>query len=118
MKPPLEDVEQAELARWLDSRGVLWTHCPNGGQRHKAVAAKLRAQGVKAGVPDVLIFDPPPGGSTRVGVALELKRQSPAYRKPSPEQEAWLDALMFRGWARIVAKGADDAKRQLRGLGY
>ena len=30
-------------------------HVPNGGHRVKAVAAKLKAQGVKAGIPDLVL---------------------------------------------------------------
>jgi hypothetical protein len=36
-------------------RGVCWFAVPNGGQRNKVVASKLKAEGVKAGVPDICI---------------------------------------------------------------
>lgn len=56
---PSEEAEQRALAQWLDLHRILWCHVPNGGQRSKAVAGKLKAAGVKAGVPDVLVFNQP-----------------------------------------------------------
>ena len=65
-----EDALQIATARLLDSTGLVWTHVPNGGLRNKIVAAKLKRMGVKAGVPDVLIFNP---AAENCGVAIELK---------------------------------------------
>ena len=59
---PSEEHEQRALALWLDWHKILWCHVPNGGERSKAVAGKLKAAGVKAGVPDVLVFETPPCG--------------------------------------------------------
>lgn len=117
----LEDIEQARLALWLDGRRIngrplLWAHVPNGGARHPAVARQLRAAGVKAGVPDVLIFDPPPLCGTHVGTALELKRAKGG--RASDLQRDWLKALAERGWAVSVEHGADAAIQALERLGY
>jgi len=54
---------------------------PNGGARHIAVAAKLRAEGVRAGVPD--IFLPVPRGSAH-GLYIELKRKGGRTETCSP----------------------------------
>lgn len=117
----LEDIEQLRLATWLDTRLVdgsplLWAHVPNGGKRHIAIARQLRAAGVKSGVPDVLIFDPPPLGDRRVGVALELKQ--PDGGSASKNQERWLEGLGKRGWVTLVCHGAESAKLALMELGY
>jgi hypothetical protein len=54
-----EHDEQVALFRWARMREDLYPELemlyavPNGGHRHKAVAAKLKAEGVKAGVLDV-----------------------------------------------------------------
>lgn len=117
---PTEAQEQKVLAQWLDAIGVLWCHVPNGEERNARVGAKLKAMGVKPGVPDVLIFDPPAelgSDSLFVGTAIELKRSGrPTHG--TRDQEAWLDALWDRGWWTAVCSGAEDAIGFLRSLGY
>lgn len=107
--------EQVALARSLDKARLRWCHVPNGGKRDARTAELMRASGVKSGVPDVLVFDPPPALDKARGVALELKARGGAL---GPEQREWLSALGALGWVTIVAWGAADAERQLRGLGY
>jgi len=58
---PKEDEIQKAVAQYLDvklPKDWRWFHPPNGGHRLKAVAGKLKSQGVKAGVPDVVILRP------------------------------------------------------------
>ena len=56
-----EHQEQAALFRWAWFAQVkhpalaLLYAIPNGGHRHKAVAARMKAEGVKAGVPDLCL---------------------------------------------------------------
>lgn len=116
---PDEEFEQQKLAVWLDTHGLVWCHVPNGGHRHKATAGKMRAAGVKSGVPDVLIFDR--CGDWR-GVALELKRRkAPGVPngRVSPEQKGWHANLAALGWLVLIAYGKDDAVQQLvsQGIG-
>lgn len=113
-----EEQEQNILAGWLDSRLVRWCHVPNGGQRNHIVGAKMKRQGVKRGVPDVLIFTPPPPLNQAVGTAVELKRRGKHFTKPRPEQLDWLRGLRECGWHTIIARGADDAIAKLTELGY
>ncbi len=75
----------------------------------------LSLSGVKAGVPDLLIFDPSPCG-TYVGVALELKRRKGG--RVTALQRRWLDRLEERNWLAVVAHGSHDALSQLREAGY
>ncbi len=117
--PPTEAQEQALLVRWLTWHGVLFCAVPNGGKRHIVTAKKLSAEGVRPGVPDLLIFDSVPNplrdGAT-VGVALEMKRQRGG--RLTPEQRVWMGALEQRGWTVCVAKGAADAIKALEALGF
>lgn len=76
---------------------------PNGGHRHIAVAAKLKAEGVKAGVPD--LFLPVPKGGYH-GLYVELKAKGGAV---SDSQRTMLGALSRQGYACIVAYGWDEA---------
>ena len=115
----LERHEQADLARWLDDRGVLWTHVPNEGKRSGRYGASLRSQGLKRGCPDCLIFSPlrrPPGGVQPRGVAIELKRADGKGRL-SPEQNEWLVELAKAGWLCRCCNGAAEAIRWLEELG-
>jgi len=113
---PTEEQEQRALVAWLRYNGILFTHVPNGGYRTRAEAGIFRALGVSAGVPDVLIFDPPPCVPDRRGVAIELKRSRGG--RVTPEQRNWLDALHARGWETMICHGADVAIEYLRRLGY
>ena len=108
--------EQRMLAKVLDLARLRWCHTPNGGSRNLREAANLKRAGVKAGVPDVLIFTPT--AAAPHGVALELKRMGETLAAVRDEQWEWLRALEAVGWRAVVAFGADDAVAQLRGLGY
>ena len=99
------------LAAWLDKKDLLWCHVPNGGWRTPATGARLKLEGLKPGVPDILIFTPPNAldekGYSYLGVALELKRAKGG--RLSPEQARWLDDLQGLGWYTVLAIGLADA---------
>lgn len=92
-----------------------WCHTPNGARRDVWVGAALTGQGVKAGVPDVLIYRRPPARPDAVGVALELKTR---VGKTSVDQERWLAGLEGEGWLVKVVHGLDEALTCLQGLGW
>lgn len=105
--------EQRALAKWLDGRFPgLWFHPPNGGARHPTVANYLKQEGVKPGVPDVMIVLPFVYGSRYVGMAIEMKRpkqEGSKWSRPSNEQRGWLSQLARVGWYTTVAFGAEQA---------
>ena len=105
---------QIRIVRDLRRAKILFCAVPNGGRRDRRTAIMLKASGTVAGVPDLLIFDPPPVGGF-VGVALELKTLG---GRVSKVQKAWLEDLKNRGWASLVARGYMDAVSQLQKLGY
>ena len=114
---PLEHDEHCIVADWLRLRpSILWTTVPNE-RKDVRIAAKLKRAGVARGVPDILIFSPPPGRPGRVGVALELKRAD-GGNGVSPPQQFWLAALEAEGWYSFVAHGATAAIQELERLGY
>jgi len=109
---------QRAVARVLDASGLLWCHVPNGGQRHPAVAKKLKAEGVKAGIPDVMVFEQPyrPMGAgfrylTHNGLALELKA---GRNKPTAAQVEWHERLRKNGWRVEVCYTLDEVLGILR----
>jgi hypothetical protein len=62
------------------------------------VAAKLKRQGAKAGVPDIMILEPTEYG---FGLAIELKSAKGRVRK---EQTKWLTDLADRGWCTAICR--------------
>ena len=115
---PTEYEEQVKLAEYLDMKGYLWCHVPNGGNRDVRTGAKMKRQGVKPGVPDVLIFDDPTSEYTMnfSGIAIELKRSDGNPSDVRDAQKEWLEALEWRNWQTKVAFGADDAIEWLENL--
>lgn len=119
---PTEDDEQAALVKWLRALSVTFAAIPNGaylfgGRVDRARQwAKLQRTGCQRGFPDLLIFTPPPHSPGCPGVAVEMKRTKGG--RVSEDQKEWLDELERHGWKAIVAKGCDDAVRQLREMGY
>lgn len=110
--------EQMVVVRALRAAGVQFCAVPNGGYRDRRGALMLRASGVQAGVPDLLIFDPPPAHPGLVGMGLEMKREGGRPSDVRPEQRAWLAALVERRWLTAICNGAADALRVLRWAGY
>lgn len=112
---PSEHQEQVALARWLDEQGCFWCHVPNE-RRDLAERQRLSAEGVKSGVPDVLIMSGPRGLVLYSGVrgyAIELKRLDPEA-KPTARQEVWLCALRALGWHAACCHGCADAVAWLK----
>ncbi len=105
-----EHDEQVALFQWAKMREEqipelkLLHAIPNGGHRHKAVAAKMQAEGVKPGVPD--IFLPVPRNGYH-GMYLEMKW---GENKLTDRQTEWFDALHKQdyfcavSWTWVMAK--------------
>jgi hypothetical protein len=105
-----EDGLQRAVAQYLDLQGWLWCHVANERKTSARQGAALKRQGVKAGVPDVLIFelwreDRGPGQAEfeqrGSGVAIELK--SPKGRLTT-HQVTWINRLRRRGWYADVCR--------------
>jgi len=97
-----EDNLQKAVAKYLDTIGAFWFHCPNGGSRNAIEASKLKTMGVKAGIPDCLILDQRKGYS---GLAIELKV---GYNKPSEQQLDIIDKLVQSNWLVVVSWSLDE----------
>ena len=126
-----EDMAHMAVIRWADTPAVRdvhpdlhWLfHAANGGNRDPATAGKMKAMGVRRGVPDLLL--PVPRGRF-CGLAIELKvwKGSPdpvdpsdptKYRTmPSDNQRDWLAHLTSAGWSTSVQWGAPAAIEALR----
>lgn len=107
----LEHQHQVALFNWAayDKRPELKLlyAVPNGGHRHKAVAGKLKAEGLKAGVPDI-VLPVARGGYHALYIELKVGKN-----KPTPEQAEWLKRLYQAGNKATVCYGWDSAKETI-----
>lgn len=108
---PSESVEQISLFRWaLYASGTmpeleLLHHIPNGGKRSITTAKRLKAEGVKAGVPDISL--PVPSGRYH-GLYVELKA---GKNKTTENQDGWLSRLRQQGYCVAVCYGWEAASK-------
>ena len=98
-----EAQEQIWAATWLDKMGIPFFHVPNGGYREKREAYKLKAMGVKAGVPDICILLARHGYH---GLWIEMKREKGGVL--SEAQKYWRDIFIREGYAWFEAKGCKE----------
>lgn len=87
---------------------------PNGGERNPIVAAKLKAEGVKAGVPDIFL---PVTKWTELftfqfacGLFIELKVKK---NEPSVKQEEFMDILKRSRYKVAVCYGWEAARDEI-----
>ena len=83
---------------------------PNGGRRDKVTAAKLKAQGVKAGIPDLQLAMARGG---YFGLFIEFKATPPHDAEVSKSQKDMLAKLQEQGYLAIVCRGMNEAMAQI-----
>jgi VRR-NUC domain len=109
MLHPTEDQVQravVDALTWTARPGVYWFHAANGGHRDPRTAAKLVSQGVRPGVPDLVLC------IKGRFFGLELKRAKGG--RLSERQKAHADEIMAAGGLCTVAYGLDEALGILR----
>ncbi len=74
-------------------------HVPNGGKRDKTTAVALKRQGVKAGVPDIVL---PAVRGIYHGLYIELKA---GKNTTTENQRRWLEYLRQQGYFTAVCYG-------------
>ena len=110
-----EHLEQVALMQWANLPTSLkrWPELellhavPNGGHRFISVAKAMKAEGVKAGVPDLDL--PVPRGPF-IGLRIELKAKG---GKESPPQRWWRERLTAHGHRALVCVGWEEARRAI-----
>lgn len=110
-----EHQAQAALFRWaelqrrrLPELNLLFA-IPNGGFRNKATAGRLKAEGVKAGVPDICL---PVARGEFHGLFIEMKA---GRNKPTQSQVAWHYHLSQQGYRVAVCYGFEPAIELIEG---
>lgn len=108
-----EDTEQMGVIDWANWNAgrypelQLLFHIPNGGKRNAAEAARFKAMGVKAGVPDLCLPVPMNGFA---GLYIEMKY---GKNKATEKQEAWIAALRQQGYKVAICYGGEEATKEL-----
>ncbi len=109
---PSESQIQQQLIRWwavfaansnLDAEYLI--AFPLQGQRSARNGARMKAEGMRAGTPDMFVAVP---RGKYHGAWLELKTE---VGRPTPAQKDMLRRLDQQGYAASVAYGYDDAVR-------
>ena len=95
--------EQATVIEYCDLRKIPVFAIPNGGSRNKIEAANLKRQGVKAGVPDLML---PVAKQGYHGLFIEMKV---GYNKPTNNQIKWAKILSKNGYLVKTCWSADEA---------
>ena len=109
-----EHVEQVVLFEWARLQSAKYPMLktmfaiPNGGKRGSATAAKLKAEGVKAGVCDIFL---PYAASGCYGLFIEMKRTDGG--RVSDKQKIFINDVRAAGYAAEVCKGFDDARETI-----
>lgn len=85
---------------------------PNGGDRNKIVAAKLKREGVVSGVADLIVIDRRGDGSRVIG--LEVKAPKGTV---SPLQKIWAKHLEQSGGVYYVVRSIEDVAAALEAEG-
>lgn len=115
----VEDDHQAALFKWASMESARKPALsnlfavPNGGKRNVREATRLKSQGVKAGVPDLMLAYPANGFA---GFFIELKRpivKGESRPSVSKEQSDWIRRLSEAGYRAQVCYGWLEAKEAI-----
>ena len=109
--------------QWPQYRGLLFA-VPNGGARSKATAGKLKAEGVVAGVADLILLVPRntnPQKTPYGEICIEIDGQIPeiwyhalciemktSKGRQSPEQKGWMEMVEAHGYRYRVCHSLDE----------
>jgi hypothetical protein len=96
-----------DALRWHNIRSA---HVPNGGSRNPREAVRLRAQGVVAGFPDLVLWAPGKGMA-----CMEVKAAS---GRVSDAQEAMIAQLEADGVPVAIVRSVDDALAAVKAWGW
>lgn len=107
---PSETVEQQQLFQWARMASGKWPELelmykiPNEGKRTRAGGSRMKAEGLKKGVPDICL---PVARGGHHGLYIELKRMKNS--KVTQEQLDWIEALIGQGYVAAVCRGCEEA---------
>jgi len=109
----IEDKHQEACFKWFHTQRnkypglCLAFHPANGGKRNAREAVRLKRQGVKAGVSDIII---PVAKGKYHGLMIELKPPKAYKSSVSKTQKAFIAAANDQGYLALVCYGFDEVK--------
>lgn len=115
MPCPSESVEQQRLFQWAAMQSgampelELLYHVPNEGKRSRATGARLKAEGMRPGVPDICL---PVARGGKHGLYIELKKRKGG--RLTPAQRQWLEKLKGQGYRAEACHGWEAAARVIK----
>lgn len=106
----LEHKEQSALIRWwslqhhhFDLPEYALFCIPNGGSRHMLTAVRLKAEGVRPGIPDLCLAVARRGYN---GAFIEMKAKDGVESAAQKEVRIWLNGQRYES---VVCYGAEEA---------
>ncbi len=102
-----ETQDQQALVKWCDKKGHPYNlifAVPNEGKRTIRQGRRMKAEGLKAGVPDLMF---PVARDRFHGLFIEMKF---GKNKLTENQDKWMTALQAQGYYCMVCYGWDAAK--------
>lgn len=115
MRRDLEHLHQVALFNWAGLMIKIGKHpdlacmyaVPNAGKRTRRQGARMKAEGLKAGVPDVAL--PVPRGGFH-GMYIEMKIGKNTLE---PNQREWFQWLAGQGFYCVVCWGWEQAQKEI-----
>ena len=109
----IEHQVQKSIIQYLDLRRICHWAVPNGGMRNVKVAAKLKAEGVRSGVPDITLI--------HKGRYYGLEVKKPKTNTPagvlSKAQKQRIKQIEDAGGLVAVVHSVDEVYHQLKEWG-
>lgn len=103
---------QSACVRWFRLQYPQYTHnlfaVPNGGRRDKATAGKLNAEGVLAGVADLILLK---SNADFGALLIEMKTST---GRQSDTQRQWQQLIEADGYHYVICRSLDDFMREVR----
>ena len=106
---PYEHDEQVALFAWFEYQGILAFAIPNGSNKSKYQRHHFQEEGLKPGVPDLMV---PIAKGLFHGLFIEMKRIKDS--QTSDEQIAWHKLFTEQGYLVVHCKGAAAAMETVR----
>ena len=103
---------QVACVRWFsyqypELQGLLFA-VPNGGRRDAVTGAKLKAEGVIAGVSDLILLVP---SCNHGALMIEMKT---GKGRQSEEQKRWQTIVERMGYRYVVCRSLDDFIKEIK----